>query len=97
METATSVTRDATLLVSLISLVIAAFLVFNTMNMAVASRRQSMAMLRALGAKRGHLVIDLLGESAVYGLVGGLIGVPLGILVAVRPCRPGPASLTAAW
>ncbi|HMS75315.1 FtsX-like permease family protein [Gordonia sp. (in: high G+C Gram-positive bacteria)] len=80
METATSVTRDATLLVSLISLVIAAFLVFNTMNMAVASRRQSMAMLRALGAKRGHLVIDLLGESAVYGLVGGLIGVPLGIL-----------------
>ncbi len=80
METATSVTRDATLLVSLISLVIAAFLVFNTMNMAVASRRQAMAMLRALGAKRGHLVTDLLGESAVYGLAGGLIGVPLGIL-----------------
>ena len=80
LETATSVTRDATLLVSLISLVISAFLVFNTMNMAVASRRQSMAMLRALGAKRGHLVADLLGESAVYGLVGGLIGVPLGIL-----------------
>ncbi|WP_408610078.1 FtsX-like permease family protein [Gordonia insulae] len=79
-EVASSVTRDATLLVSLISLVIAGFLVFNTMNMAVASRRQSLAMMRALGARRGHLVGDLLGESALFGLVGGLIGVPIGIL-----------------
>ncbi|MEE4025404.1 FtsX-like permease family protein [Gordonia sp. PKS22-38] len=79
-ETASSVTRDATLLVSLISLVIAGFLVFNTMNMAVASRRRSLAMMRALGARRGHLVGDLLGESALFGLVGGAIGVPIGIL-----------------
>ncbi|MFT4124673.1 MAG: FtsX-like permease family protein [Gordonia sp. (in: high G+C Gram-positive bacteria)] len=76
---ASSVTRDSTLLVSLISLVIAAFLVFNTMNMAVASRRQSLAMLRALGAKRLHLVADMLGEAALFGLVGGGIGVPIGI------------------
>ncbi len=79
-ETASSVTRDSTLLVSLISLVIAAFLVFNTMNMAVASRRQSLAMIRALGAKRIHLVSDMLGEAALFGLVGGLLGVPVGIL-----------------
>ncbi|MFW0795274.1 FtsX-like permease family protein [Gordonia sp. CPCC 205515] len=79
-EVASSVTRDATLLVSLISLVIAGFLVFNTMNMAVASRRRSLAMMRALGARRGHLVGDLLGESAIFGLIGGAIGVPVGIL-----------------
>ena len=79
-EVAGSVTRDSTLLVSLISLVIAAFLVFNTMNMAVASRRQSLAMVRALGAKRSHLVGDLLVEAAVFGFVGGAIGVPIGIL-----------------
>lgn len=79
-ETESSITRDATLLVSLISLVIAGFLVFNTMNMAVASRRRSLAMMRALGARRSHLVGDLLGESALFGLVGGLIGVPVGIL-----------------
>nr|WP_202422820.1 FtsX-like permease family protein [Gordonia sp. SID5947] len=79
-EVASSITRDATLLVSLISLVIAGFLVFNTMNMAVASRRQSLAMMRALGARRGHLVGDLLGESAIFGFAGGLIGVPIGIL-----------------
>lgn len=79
-ETASAVTRDSTLLVSMVSLIIAAFLVFNTMNMAVASRRQSLAMIRALGARRWHLVSDLLAESAVFGLAGGLIGVPVGIL-----------------
>ena len=79
-EVASAVTRDSTLLVSMVSLVIAAFLVFNTMNMAVASRRQSLAMIRALGARRRHLVSDLLGEAAIFGLIGGLIGVPVGIL-----------------
>lgn len=80
VEVANSVTHDSTLLVAMVSLVIAAFLVFNTMNMAVASRRQSLAMLRALGARRRHLVGDLLAESAVLGLGGGVLGVPLGIL-----------------
>lgn len=79
-ETATAVTRDSTLLVSVISLVIAGFLVFNTMNMAVASRRAALAMVRALGARRGQLVSDMLWEATVFGLVGGLIGIPVGIL-----------------
>lgn len=91
-EVASSVTRDATLLVSLVSLVIAAFLVFNTMNMAVASRRKSLAMIRALGARRSHLVGDMLGEAALMGLVGGVVGVPLGILAgrAVISSLPDP-------
>ncbi|MCX6469651.1 MAG: FtsX-like permease family protein [Corynebacteriales bacterium] len=80
VETASSVTRDSTLLVALISLVIAAFLVFNTMNMAVASRRQMLAMVRAIGGRRGQLVRDLIGEAALFGLVGGLIGIPVGVL-----------------
>ncbi|WP_454164831.1 FtsX-like permease family protein [Gordonia iterans] len=79
-EVASAVTRDSTLLVSMVSLIIAAFLVFNTMNMAVASRRQALAMIRAIGARRRHLVGDLLAEAGVFGLVGGLIGVPVGIL-----------------
>lgn len=79
-EVAAGITRDATLLVAAISLVIAAFLVFNTMNMAVASRRGALAMMRALGARRIHLVGDLLGEAALFGLAGGIIGVPVGVL-----------------
>ncbi|MFC0316288.1 FtsX-like permease family protein [Gordonia phosphorivorans] len=97
-EVASAVTRDSTLLVSLVSLIIAGFLVFNTMNMAVASRRQSLAMIRALGARRRHLVTDLLAESAVFGLVGGLLGVPVGWLagrwaVGRLPTSVGSAAL----
>lgn len=77
--TAGATTRDATLLVSLVALVIAAFLVFNTMTMAVAARRSSLAMIRALGARRTHLAGDLVTESILLGIIGGLIGVPLGI------------------
>ncbi|MGZ8177015.1 FtsX-like permease family protein [Williamsia sp. SKLECPSW1] len=80
VATASAVTRDSTLLVALISVVIAAFLVFNTMTMAVASRRPVLAMVRAIGGRRGPLVRDLVAEAAVIGAVGGVIGVPLGML-----------------
>ncbi|WP_168700171.1 ABC transporter permease [Gordonia paraffinivorans] len=95
-EVSSSVTRDATLLVSLVSLVIAAFLVFNTMNMAVASRRGSLAMIRALGGRRSHLVGDMLGEAAIMGLVGGVIGIPIGIVAgrAVIASLPDPPADT---
>ncbi|GAA4744415.1 ABC transporter permease [Gordonia alkaliphila] len=101
-EVASAVTRDSTLLVSLVSLIIAGFLVFNTMNMAVASRRQSLAMIRALGARRRHLVTDLLAESAIFGLVGGLLGVPVGWLagrwaVGRLPSSVGSASLEVSY
>lgn len=101
-ETASAITRDSTLLVSMVSLIIAAFLVFNTMNMAVASRRQSLAMIRALGARRRHLVGDLLAESAVFGLVGGLLGVPVGIVagrwaVGRLPSNVGAASIEVSY
>ncbi|WOC11702.1 FtsX-like permease family protein [Gordonia sp. MP11Mi] len=79
-EVAGSVVRDSTLLVSMVSLVIAAFLVFNTMNMAVASRRQSIAMIRALGGRRRQLAADLLVEAVVFGVLGGILGIPVGVL-----------------
>jgi putative ABC transport system permease protein len=77
---ASAVTRDSTLLVALISVVIAAFLVFNTMTMAVASRRPVLAMVRAIGGRRGPMVRDLVAEAGVIGAVGGVVGVPLGML-----------------
>ena len=72
-------TRDSTLLVATIALVVAAFLVFNSMNITVAQRRPTMAILRALGGRRSAIVGDLLSESAVVGLVGAVVGVPVGI------------------
>ncbi|SIR68378.1 ABC transporter permease [Williamsia sterculiae] len=79
-ETAGSVTRDSTLLIALISLVVAAFLVFNTMTMSVATRRPTLAMIRALGGRSRSLVTDLIAEAALFGLLGGLAGIPVGML-----------------
>lgn len=79
--TAIGLTRDSTLLVALIGLVVAAFLVYNSMNMAAAQRRPHIAMLRALGGRRRALARDMLAEAAVMGLVGGAVGVPLGVVM----------------
>ncbi|MDJ0393897.1 FtsX-like permease family protein [Rhodococcus sp. G-MC3] len=78
-NTVMSLTRNSTLMVALIAFVVAGFLVFNVMNMAIAKRRPTISVLRSIGGKRGTIVRDLLAEAAVIGLLAGLIGVPLGI------------------
>lgn len=77
-DNSVSLTRDTLLLVGSIALVVAVFIVFNTMNMAVVQRRPMIATLRALGAKRGQLAKDLLLEVAMMGFLGGCLGAPLG-------------------
>lgn len=80
-DVAISLTRNATLMVSLIAFVVAGFLVFNVMNMAIAKRRPLISVLRSIGGRRGTIVRDLLGEAALVGLVGGAVGAPLGIVM----------------
>jgi putative ABC transport system permease protein len=79
-NTATRLTRDSTLMLAMIALVVAAFLVFNSTNLTVAQRRPTIAMLRAVGGRRTAIVGGLLAESALIGLFGAVVGIPLGIL-----------------
>ncbi|WP_163645919.1 ABC transporter permease [Mycobacterium conspicuum] len=81
-DNSVSLTRDTLLLVGSIALVVAMFIVFNTMNMAVVQRKPMIATLRALGARRGQLARDLLLEVAVMGFLGGCAGAPLGALLS---------------
>ncbi len=73
--------RDLTLLIATIGLVVAAFLVYNSMNLTVAQRRPRLAVLRTLGARRHRLLVALLLEAAAYGAVGALAGCLLGVLL----------------
>jgi putative ABC transport system permease protein len=77
-----AMTRDATLLVALISLVVSAFLVFNSMTMVVAHRRPRIAMIRAIGSTRRQVAGDLLLEAGLMGAVSALVGIPIGLFVS---------------
>ncbi|HYY11019.1 MAG TPA: ABC transporter permease, partial [Kineosporiaceae bacterium] len=68
---------------AVVALLVGGFLIFNTFSMVVAQRAREMALLRAVGARRKQVSRALLGEAALVGLVGSVIGLFLGMLVAV--------------
>ena len=77
-------------LLGLFGLGTGAVLVHNTVALSLEERRRQLAILGALGASRRTVVGGAVGEAAVLGLVGGLLGVAAGIAVA----RPIVASLS---
>ena len=72
---------------SYIALVVGLFLVYNTVAVSVISRRTEIGTLRALGATR-RLVLGLfLVEAAALALVGAVLGLPAGWLLARAAVR----------
>ena len=69
-------------LLSYIALVVGAFLIYNTISVSVVRRRSEIGIVRALGADRGDVLAAFLGEAACLGLAGGLVGLPLGRMMA---------------
>ena len=65
-----------------ISLFIAGIGVMNVMYISVAERTEEIAIRRAFGAKGRDIEIQFLVESVVLCLIGGIIGLILGILIA---------------
>jgi putative ABC transport system permease protein len=65
-----------------VSLFVGGFIIANTFSMLVAQRTRELALLRAVGASRGQVLRVVLGEAAVLGLVGSLLGLGVGILLA---------------
>src|SRR5579863_1538590 len=74
-------------MLALVALWTGAFLVFSTQSLSVLRRRRSLALLRALGVTRGQLQRALIGEGAVLGLAGSILGVTLGVGVAAAILR----------
>jgi putative ABC transport system permease protein len=67
---------------SYIALVVGAFLIYNTISVSVASRREEIGIMRALGASRVGVLGAFLLEAACLGLAGGIAGVALGRAMA---------------
>ena len=80
--------------VALISLVVGGLSVINTMAMSVAERTREIGIKRSIGASRGRIVRELVIESSLIGLIGGVIGVVLGAVVVFIGNEAGRSSGT---
>lgn len=74
-------------LLSYISLIVGAFLIYNTISVSVVRRRAEIGIVRALGASRGVILAAFIGEAACFGTAGALIGLPLGRFMATGAVR----------
>jgi putative ABC transport system permease protein len=63
--------------VALVALLVAALGIMNTMLMSVLERVREIGVMKAVGARDGHVQLMFLMEGAVVGLVGGLLGLLL--------------------
>jgi putative ABC transport system permease protein len=84
-------------LLSYIALVVGAFLIHNTISVSVVRRRAEIGIVRALGASRGTVLAAFLGEAASFGLIGALLGLPLGRLMASGAVRLMSATVEALY
>jgi putative ABC transport system permease protein len=69
-------------LLAVIAVVVASLGVINTLTMNVIERTREIGMLRATGMTRGQVIRMVLAEAGLMGLVGGLLGLGYGILLA---------------
>jgi putative ABC transport system permease protein len=66
----------------IVGLVVALFLVLNTMSMALAERREEITLLITGGASREQVMGAFLAEAALLGLLGGILGIIGGAALA---------------
>ncbi|MEO8352855.1 MAG: FtsX-like permease family protein, partial [Chthoniobacteraceae bacterium] len=67
---------------SMVSLLVGAFLIYNTISASVARRRTELGILRALGASRTEVRSLFLGEAMILGAIGIALGCVGGIALA---------------
>jgi putative ABC transport system permease protein len=65
-----------------VALLVGMYLIYNTVAISVVQRRPEIGTLRALGATRGAVFRTFAGEGALVGVLGSLLGLGVGALLA---------------
>jgi putative ABC transport system permease protein len=71
------------LVFAFIAILVGCFLIFNTFSITVAQRVSEFGMLRTLGASRRQILTDVVAEALAIGVVGAVVGIGGGFLIAL--------------
>ena len=85
METFTNIIlilNGVLVLIALISVVVAAVNIMNTMYTSILERTPEIGIMKSIGAKNKFILAIFIIESGLLGLIGGTIGIILGYLIA---------------
>jgi putative ABC transport system permease protein len=74
--------RTFLLVFAYVSLVVGAFIIFNTFSITVAQRTREFGLLRTLGGSRSQIMRSVIYEGLLLGVVGAVLGLLGGILLA---------------
>lgn len=69
-------------IIALISIVVGAIGIANTMATSVVERRKEIGIMKSIGAKNENIFYQFFVEAGLLGLVGGAIGIALGLGVS---------------
>ncbi|MEY4641227.1 MAG: hypothetical protein RLZZ227_1221 [Pseudomonadota bacterium] len=81
LEQMTSAFHVNLLAMSLLALLVAGLLIYNTVSLSVLQRQETLGVLRSLGVTRGGLIRLVLTEAAVLGLGASIAGVLAGLVL----------------
>lgn len=87
MSEMTRAFRINLLALSLLALLVGAFLIYSTMSFLVVQRRTVIGTLRTLGVSRAQLFVSVLRESLLVGIPGTVIGMVFGWMLGAGLTR----------